>query len=114
MTCSSLAVVRHISDRVAVVYLGRIVEIAPTHELFARPAHPYTRALLDAIPAPDPRRRRARLGGEAPSPIDPPSGCHFHPRCPMATARCRVDDPALRDLGAGHAAACHYAEEIAS
>ncbi len=111
-----LAVVRHISDRVAVMYLGRIVEIAPTHELFARPAHPYTRALLDAIPAADPRRRRRRatLGGEVPSPINPPPGCHFHPRCPMATGRCRVDDPALRELSAGHAAACHHAEEIAS
>ena len=106
-----LAVVRHISDRVAVMYLGRIVELAPTGALFAHPAHPYTQALLEAIPIPDPRRRRNRavLRGEVPSPINPPTGCHFHPRCPIATERCRVDVPALRDLGAGHSAACHYA-----
>ena len=105
-----LAVVRHISDRVAVMYLGRIVELATTAELFARPAHPYTQALLEAIPVPDPRRRtRAVLRGEVPSPIDPPTGCHFHPRCPMATDRCKVEVPALRDLGNGHTAACHYA-----
>ncbi|GAC1342011.1 MAG: dipeptide ABC transporter ATP-binding protein [Acetobacteraceae bacterium] len=106
-----LAVVRHISDRVAVMYLGRIVELAPTEALFARPAHPYTQALLDAIPVPDPRRHRRRvvLRGEVPSPVRPPPGCHFHPRCPIATGRCRVEDPALRDLGDGHSAACHYA-----
>ena len=106
-----LAVVRHISDRVAVMYLGRIVELAPTGALFANPAHPYTQALLEAIPIPDPRRRRNRavLRGEVPSPINPPTGCHFHPRCPIATERCRVDVPELRDLGAGHSAACHYA-----
>ena len=109
-----LAVVRHISDRLAVMYLGRIVELAPTAALFARPAHPYTRALLDAIPVPDPRRRRRRapLAGEVPSPLNPPSGCHFHPRCPIARERCRVDDPALRVVEGGHAAACHYAEEV--
>ena len=106
-----LAVVRHISDRVAVMYLGRIVELAPTNVLFAHPAHPYTQALLEAIPIPDPRRRRSRavLRGEVPSPINPPKGCHFHPRCPIATERCRVEVPGLRDLGAGHSAACHYA-----
>ena len=106
-----LAVVRHISDRVAVMYLGRIVELATTAELFARPSHPYTQALLEAIPIPDPRRRRTRavLRGEVPSPIDPPTGCHFHPRCPLATDRCKVEVPALRDIGGGHTAACHYA-----
>lgn len=106
-----LAVVRHISDRVAVMYLGRIVELAPTAALFAQPAHPYTQALLEAIPVPDPRRRRRRtlLRGEVPSPVRPPPGCHFHPRCAIATDRCQVDDPALRDLGGGHSAACHYA-----
>jgi oligopeptide/dipeptide ABC transporter ATP-binding protein len=109
-----LAVVRHISDRVAVMYLGRIVELAPTQALFARPAHPYTHALLDAIPVPDPRRRRRRavLRGEVPSPIRRPSGCHFHPRCPIATERCQTEDPALRPVSAGHAAACHHAEEV--
>ena len=106
-----LAVVRHISDRVAVMYLGRIVELAPTAALFAQPAHPYTQALLDAIPVPDPRRRRRRalLRGEVPSPVRPPPGCHFHPRCPIATDRCRVEAPALIQLGGGHSAACHYA-----
>jgi len=106
-----LAVVRHISDRVAVMYLGRIVELAPTAGLFARPAHPYTQALLDASPVPDPRRRRRRtpLRGEVPSPVRPPPGCHFHPRCAIATDRCRIEDPPLRDLGSGHSAACHYA-----
>jgi oligopeptide/dipeptide ABC transporter ATP-binding protein len=79
--------------------------------LFAHPAHPYTQALLEAIPLPDPRRRRSRavLRGEVPSPINPPKGCHFHPRCPIATERCRVEVPELRDLGAGHSAACHHA-----
>jgi len=106
-----LAVVRHISDRVAVMYLGRIVELAPTATLVARPAHPYTQALLEAIPVPDPRRRRRRtlLRGEVPSPVHPPPGCHFHPRCPIATDRCRIEDPTLRDLGGGQSAACHYA-----
>ena len=105
-----LAVVRHISDRVAVMYLGRLVEIAPTAKLFASPAHPYTRALLDAIPLPDPRGRgrvRQKLAGEVPSPMRPPSGCAFHPRCPLAEARCRVEAPQLRALSAGHSAACH-------
>jgi oligopeptide/dipeptide ABC transporter ATP-binding protein len=110
-----LAVVRHISDRVAVMYLGRIVELASTDELFAHPAHPYTQTLLEAIPVPDPSRRHRRtvLPGEVPSPLNPPSGCHFHPRCPRATDRCRGEEPALRHLGAGHTVACHFAENIA-
>ena len=104
-----LAVVRHISDRVAVMYLGRIVELAETEELFAKPAHPYTRTLLDAVPVAGTRRRKAALRGEPPSPLSPPSGCHFHPRCPLAVARCRSETPLLRTIGAAHQAACHLA-----
>jgi peptide/nickel transport system ATP-binding protein/oligopeptide transport system ATP-binding protein len=109
-----LAVVKHIADRVAVMYLGRIVETAPTDELFAQPRHPYTQALLSAIPIPRPRARRERtiLPGDVPSPINPPSGCHLHLRCPYAVERCRVERPELR--GAGHATACHRWEEIAA
>ena len=110
-----LAVVRHVADRVAVMYLGRIVETAPKQKLFARPLHPYTQALLSAIPLPDPRARRQRQGtaGEPPSPINPPAGCHFHPRCPHAVERCRTEAPGLRTLEAGHQAACHRAGELA-
>jgi peptide/nickel transport system ATP-binding protein/oligopeptide transport system ATP-binding protein len=108
-----LAVVKHIADRVAVMYLGRIVETAPTEELFASPRHPYTQALLSAIPVPRPRARRDRtiLPGDVPSPIDPPSGCHLHQRCPYAVERCRVERPALID-GNGHATACHRWAEL--
>ncbi len=100
-----LAVVRHIADRVAVMYLGRIVEIAPTRQLFAQPRHPYTRALLSAIPVPDPgaARQRTILAGDVPSPIDPPSGCRFHSRCSFATALCSQAVPALED-----GVACHH------
>jgi len=104
-----LAVVRHISDRIAVMYLGRIVELTQAEELFAAPAHPYTRMLLDAVPVAGTRRRRATLRGEPPSPLSPPSGCHFHPRCPLAVDRCRGETPKLRDVGGGHEAACHLA-----
>ncbi len=108
-----LAVVRHISKDIAVMYLGRIVERAPSEQLFERPLHPYTQALLSAIPIPDPakerQRKRLTLVGEVPSPLDPPSGCHFHPRCPIAEARCKTEPPALRELGDGHWAACHLA-----
>jgi oligopeptide transport system ATP-binding protein len=106
-----LAVVRHISDRIAVMYLGRIVEVADRAELYKRPLHPYTEALLAAIPVADPeveaRRPRAIVKGEVPSALRPPSGCRFHPRCPKALAKCKTDDPALTDLGAGRAVACH-------
>ena len=109
-----LAVVKHIADRVAVMYLGRIVENAPTEELFAHPRHPYTQALLSAIPLPRPRARRDRtiLPGDVPSPINPPSGCHLHLRCPHAIERCRVERPELIADG-DHATACHRWQELA-
>jgi len=108
-----LAVVKHIADRVAVMYLGRIVETAPTDELFASPRHPYTQALLSAIPVPRPGARRERriLQGDVPSPIDPPQGCHLHLRCPHAIERCRVERPALIANG-DHATACHRWPEL--
>jgi oligopeptide/dipeptide ABC transporter ATP-binding protein len=106
-----LAVVRHLSREIAVMYLGRIVERSPTQELFEHPQHPYTRALLSAIPIPSPRAERARkrlpLVGEVPSPLDPPSGCHFHTRCPQVMDRCRTEAPLLLERGPGHWAACH-------
>ncbi|WP_370302302.1 ABC transporter ATP-binding protein [Pseudooceanicola sp.] len=108
-----LAVVRHMADRVAVVYLGRIVEEAPTADLFARPSHPYTRSLIDAAPRPDPGEKTARapLEGDLPSALAPPSGCAFHPRCPMAQDLCRTERPALRKLGQARVA-CHFAETV--
>jgi oligopeptide/dipeptide ABC transporter ATP-binding protein len=104
-----LAVVEHISHRVAVMYLGRIVEIAPKRTIFTRPQHPYTEALLDAVPVPDPRVRKNRrvLTGDVPSPINPPAGCHFHTRCPYAEERCRVESPAMREVAPGQFVACH-------
>ncbi len=106
-----LAVVRHISERVAVMYLGRVVEQAPAAELFARPAHPYTQALMSAVPSADPARekgkKRLALAGEPPSPLDPPSGCAFHPRCAHVMDRCKRERPALDDRGGGHHVACH-------
>jgi len=104
-----LAVVEHISHRVAVMYLGRIVELAERRALFAGPQHPYTEALLSAVPIPDPgaKPQRVMLPGEVPSPINPPAGCYFHTRCPYAEARCRSEKPLLREVRPGHYAACH-------
>ncbi len=103
-----LGVVRHISDRVIIMYLGRVVESGPTDALFADPNHPYTQALLANVPTLEARKRSfAVIKGEIPSPIDPPSGCHFHPRCPHATARCKAERPALREIAPGRLSACH-------
>jgi oligopeptide transport system ATP-binding protein len=109
-----LAVVKHIADRIAVMYLGTIVELAATASLFAEPRHPYTQALFSAIPVPEPgaRRRRMILQGDVPSPLDPPSGCRFHTRCHYAQERCRTEEPVLADDGAGHRTACHFWPEI--
>jgi peptide/nickel transport system ATP-binding protein len=112
-----LGVVRHVSDQIAVMYLGSIVEISPAAELYARPLHPYTRALLSAVPIPDPdlseRRERITLSGDVPSPVNPPHACRFHTRCPFVQpTRCRDEVPPLRRLAPGHVAACHWAEDI--
>jgi oligopeptide transport system ATP-binding protein len=109
-----MRVVRHMCDRLAVMYLGRIVEQGATEDVFLNPRHPYTRVLLGAVPNMDPHRTRARMAveGEPPSPLSPPSGCHFHPRCAWAVDQCRVISPALRILSPDHLAACHLAEEL--
>lgn len=108
-----LSMVKHISDRVAVMYLGKIVELAESDKLYDDPRHPYTRALLSAIPIPDPEveaeRERIVLQGDLPSPINPPMGCQFHTRCPMATEKCKADEPKLLEVKKGHFASCHYA-----
>ena len=105
----NLAVVEHLATRVAVMYLGRLVEQSPTDELFRRARHPYTEALLSAVPVPDPaiKRQKRVLQGDVPSPVKPPSGCHFHTRCPYAVARCKVESPPLREIAPGHHVSCH-------
>ncbi len=111
-----LSVVRHISQRIAIMYAGRIAEIAPSNEVYERPRHPYTKALLSAVPIPDPvvqrERRREILIGEIPNPIDPPPGCRFQTRCAMATDRCRTENPVLEEKSPGHWAACHYSDQL--
>jgi peptide/nickel transport system ATP-binding protein len=109
-----LSVVEYIADRVAVMYVGRLVEVAEQNELYHHPKHPYTEALLSAVPRPDPRLRSKRivLHGDLPNPGSPPSGCYFHPRCRYAGERCHEDTPELRDIGNGHVVACHFAEEL--
>lgn len=110
-----LSVVKHLSDRVAVMYLGKIVELADKKELFAAAGHPYTKALMSAIPIPDTevKRERVVLSGDVPSPLNPPGGCRFHTRCPYATERCSAEEPVLKTVGPGHKVACHLCKEMA-
>lgn len=111
-----LSVIEHICDRVAVMYVGQIIELAPTRELFDRPLHPYTESLMSAVPVPDPRlrnrRQRIKLDGEVADPVNPPTGCYFHPRCRYVQDRCKSEAPPLREVLPGRMAACHFAEEL--
>lgn len=109
-----LATAKYVCDRIAIMYLGKLCEVGPLAEVYEHSGHPYTRALLEAVPVPDPRHRRTEPmpSGEIPSAINPPSGCRFHPRCPIARENCAVDEPLLRELRPGHSIACHYAEEL--
>ena len=109
-----LSVVQHLCDRVAVMYVGKLVEVADTNDLYFDPKHPYTEALLSAVPKADPdvESRRIVLEGEVPDPSNPPPGCAFHPRCRYATDRCRVETPPLEEVAPNHLAACHYAREL--
>ncbi len=108
-----LAVIEHVSDRIAVMYLGKIVELTSAEELYKNPSHPYTEALLNAVPTPDPGHPRpTALSGEIPSPINPPSGCYFHPRCPYADDLCRQQEPLLLEIGNEHQVACHHSEQV--
>jgi peptide/nickel transport system ATP-binding protein len=109
-----LATAKYVCDRIAIMYLGKLCEVGPLTDVYANSGHPYTRALLEAVPVPDPRHRRTEPmpAGEIPNAINPPSGCRFHPRCPIARENCAVDEPPLRELRPGHFMACHYAEEL--
>ena len=108
-----LAVIEHVSDRIAVMYLGKIVELTNAEELYKNPRHPYTEALLNAVPTPDPGHPRpAALSGEIPSPVNPPGGCYFHPRCPYADTICRQQEPRLMEIGSDHLVACHHANQV--
>lgn len=109
-----LGVIEHVCDRVAVMYLGRIVEVATAKDLYRQPRHPYTEALLNAVPVPDPNRQRVKqlLSGEIPSPINPPTGCHFHPRCPYAQGLCKQEYPPLAEQADGHQSACHFSDKV--
>ncbi|MGH2889692.1 MAG: ABC transporter ATP-binding protein [Solirubrobacteraceae bacterium] len=111
-----LSVVRHVSDRIVVMYLGKLMEVSPAEELYSKPIHPYTSALLGAIPIPDPKLNRSRertvVSGEPPNPINPPSGCRFHTRCPRATDICRAEEPQLTEYAGGHLAACHHPQNV--
>jgi peptide/nickel transport system ATP-binding protein len=109
-----LATAKYVCDRIAIMYLGKFCEVGPLNEVYEHSAHPYTRALLEAVPVPDPlyRRTEPMPAGEIPNAINPPSGCHFHPRCPLMKERCSLEEPLLREIRPGHYVACHYAEVL--